>query len=205
MLNKNSIETPLHYHADQESSYAAGSGNTGIVIKEYPLLSHLILRGRATDSAFVDGVALSTQLNISRIPNRVVSIEQESIYWLGPSEWLLVSPYSRKDELKQALDKHLSGHVAVVDVSGGQTMLNLQGEHVHEVLMKSSVYDFHPDNFQPGKCVQTTFAKAGALVSKKNDGSFDLIIRRSFADYIAEWLIDASKEYGCRIEVGFNQ
>ncbi len=65
--------------------------------------------------------------------------------------------------------------------------------------MKSSVYDFHPDNFQPGKCVQTTFAKAGALVSKKSDGSFDLVIRRSFTDYIAEWLLDAGKEYGCSI------
>ena len=199
MSSKTKIETPLHYYAGREHKSASSSNKNSVVITEYPLQSHLILRGRATDSEFVDGIAQATQLNISAQPNTVISFAEEAIYWLGPSEWLLVSPYQRKDELIAALQQHLKGHFAVIDVSGGQTTLNLQGERVYEVLMKSSVYDFHPDNFQTGKCVQTTFAKAGALVSKKSDGSFDLVIRRSFTDYIAEWLLDAGKEYGCSI------
>jgi sarcosine oxidase gamma subunit len=38
------------------------------------------------------------------------------------------------------------------------------------------------------------------LVSNRTDGSFDLIIRRSFADYIALWMLDAGREFGLRIE-----
>jgi sarcosine oxidase subunit gamma len=37
-------------------------------------------------------------------------------------------------------------------------------------------------------------------VSSNADGSFDLTIRRSFADYIAQWLLDAGKEHGCLIQ-----
>lgn len=50
------------------------------------------------------------------------------------------------------------------------------------------------------RCVQTNFAKATALVSSNADGSFDLTIRRSFADYIAQWLLDAGQEHGCVIQ-----
>jgi len=48
--------------------------------------------------------------------------------------------------------------------------------------------------------VQITFAKASAAVSNRSDGSYDLVIRRSFADYVAQWLLDAGGEFGCRIE-----
>ena len=88
----------------------------------------------------------------------------------------------------------------MVDVSAGQTLLKLSGEGVETVLKKSSVYDFHARHFSVGHCVQTTFAKATALVSRSADDSFDLVIRRSFADYVARWLLDAGAEFGCRIE-----
>jgi heterotetrameric sarcosine oxidase gamma subunit len=84
-------------------------------------------------------------------------------------------------------------------------LINLRGDQqaLEVVLKKSSVYDFGawPDaNTNAGRCAQTTFAKATAVVANKADGSYDLIIRRSFADYIAQWLLDAGQEFGCRIE-----
>jgi heterotetrameric sarcosine oxidase gamma subunit len=74
---------------------------------------------------------------------------------------------------------------------------------VQTLLKKSSVYDFAvwpQAEKNAGRCAQTTFAKASAVISNKSDGSFDLIVRRSFADYIARWLLDAGQEFGCRIE-----
>ncbi|MGB0447236.1 MAG: sarcosine oxidase subunit gamma family protein, partial [Pseudomonadales bacterium] len=53
--------------------------------------------------------------------------------------------------------------------------------------------------FPVGKVVQTTFAKTGATICKCNDGSFDLVIRRSFADYFFLWLKDASEDYGLAV------
>ena len=108
-------------------------------------------------------------------------------------------------EIEVSLRQVLAGHIAIVDISGGQTMINLRGTDmaVQTVLQKSSVYDFAGwpgASGNAGRCAQTTFAKASAVVSNKSDGSFDLIIRRSFADYIARWLLDAGEEFGCRIE-----
>ena len=76
---------------------------------------------------------------------------------------------------------------------------------VATVLKKSTVYDFEAwDLATPisGCAAQTTFAKASALISNRSDGSYNLVIRRSFADYIALWLLDAGEEFGCRIEQG---
>ena len=53
-----------------------------------------------------------------------------------------------------------------------------------------------PRYFSPGRCAQTVFAKAGALVAAKADGSFDLVFRRSYADYLARWIAEAAAEYG---------
>jgi sarcosine oxidase gamma subunit len=73
------------------------------------------------------------------------------------------------------------------------------------VLKKSSLYDFEGwASAKPasGLVVQTPFAKASAVISNRCDGSYDLVIRRSFADYVAQWLLDAGGEFGCRIEKG---
>ena len=74
-----------------------------------------------------------------------------------------------------------------------------------KIVKKSSIYDFDgwdTAKATSGRVVQTTFAKASAAVSNRSDGSYDLVIRRSFADYVAQWLLDAGGEFGCRIEQG---
>ena len=88
---------------------------------------------------------------------------------------------------------------AVTDVSSGQTLVNLSGSGLAQLLQKSTVYDCHESNFPAGKVVQTTFAKTGTTMCKLEDGSVDLVIRRSFSDYFFLWLADASEEYGLRI------
>ena len=118
---------------------------------------------------------------------------------LSPDEWLLIVASGREAELERQLRQTLPGHISVVDISGGQTRLNLSGEGVATLLKKSSHYDFHSSNFGPGRCVQTTFAKATALVCRREDGSIDLVMRRSFADYLARWLLDAAAEFGSQI------
>ncbi len=87
-----------------------------------------------------------------------------------------------------------------MDLSGGQTLVQLSGEAVQMVLKKSSGYDFSVDHFPVGRCVQTTFAKATALVSRTGDDAFDLVIRRSFSDYLFRWIMDAADEYGIEVK-----
>ena len=53
--------------------------------------------------------------------------------------------------------------------------------------------DLHAREFKVGQCAQTRLARAGMTLSPLADGSgFEVIIRRSFADYLLLWLQDAA-------------
>jgi len=191
------VETPLHYYLGRTSGESA---ETGLVICEAVLKTHLVLRGDPGDPDFKQGVESALDVGL---PVQACSFEtrgETGIYWLGPDEWLVTSSGNNAHGMEAELRRHLSRHFSVVDVSGGQTIVNLSGSAVGYVLKKSCAYDFSPRNFQAGRCVQTTFAKATALVARNADGTFDLVFRRSFADYLAEWLLDAGAEYGCVIK-----
>lgn len=54
----------------------------------------------------------------------------------------------------------------MVNVSGGQSLLELRGPNVREVLMKSTSYDVHPNNFPVGKAVGTVFAKSQLVIRR---------------------------------------
>uniref|UniRef100_UPI0015551FFD sarcosine oxidase subunit gamma n=1 Tax=Pseudomonas tumuqii TaxID=2715755 RepID=UPI0015551FFD len=124
-----------------------------------------------------------------------------SLQWLGPDEWLLIVPSGSEFAVEQKLRAALDGqHVAVVNVSGGQTLLELSGPKVREMLMKSSIYDVHPSNFPVGKAVGTMFAKSQLVIRHTGEDTWELVVRRSFADYIWLWLQDASAEYGLAIK-----
>ena len=165
-------------------------------------MGHLNLRGDPNNEAFVDTVMQVLGVPLPLVPGTCTVGGETSLYWLAPNEWLVIVGADTELEIEARLRQTLRGHYAIVDVSGGQTLVRLSGEAVAMVLKKSSVYDFHPDHFPVGRCVQTTFAKATALVSKTADNSFDLVIRRSFADYLFRWIVDAASEYGLKINNG---
>lgn len=215
MSNKSAeitTETPLRYFHrlssqqtdSQNTELFNGDADFGLVIKEAPLRTYLNLRGNPQDPGFGAGIKAVLGIALPTEPGSYHCNQQHSLYWLGPDEWVLVSE-SPAAELEAELRNLLSGHIAIVDISGGQTLINLRGAEgpLQTVLKKSSVYDFSawsPAGKNAGRCAQITFAKATALLSNQPDGSFNLILRRSFADYIARWLLDAGREFGCRIE-----
>ena len=208
------LESPLYYfhgalnrksNTENHTTGALFNGEAeyGLVIKEANLSAHLNLRGDGSNPSFCSGVADALGLKLPVIPGTYQRSGDTSLYWLGPNEWLVVDIGGDSEKLEAKLRKSLTGHIAVVDVSGGQTCINLRGPGVATVLKKSSLYDFeHWDNATAvsGRAVQTNFAKASAIVSNNSDGSYNLVIRRSFADYVAQWLLDAGEEFGCRIE-----
>lgn len=209
MSNSVKLESPLHYFGGTFNKSSAPDSlfndqiDCGLVISEAPLSAHLNLRGDVDDSSFCSAVATALNLSLPLVPGTFQRVGNTSIYWLGPSEWLVVEVGGDAAVIEATLRGSLKGHISIVDVSGGQTCINLRGVGVGTVLKKSSIYDFESwDSAKPtsGRVVQTTFAKASAVISNRSDGSYDLVIRRSFADYIAQWLLDAGGEFGIRIE-----
>jgi sarcosine oxidase subunit gamma len=60
-------------------------------------------------------------------------------------------------------------------------------------LAKGCTLDFHPRVFRPGTCAQSGLAKANVLIRLGDDpDSFDVVVRRSFADYLLRWLRHAA-------------
>jgi sarcosine oxidase subunit gamma len=163
-------------------------------IEEKPFLGYINLRGRADDTRFLAGVLKVLGCEPPTAANTVVESGEYRIYWLGPDEWLVVTPAGMQVQLKAELLSALrKAFCAVVDNSSGLTMIHITGENAGALLATDCPLDLHPREFRPGQCAQTRLAKAGMTLSPLPDGSgFEVIIRRSFADYLLLWLQDAA-------------
>jgi len=117
-------------------------------------------------------------------PNTWVPHGTGRAIWLGPDEWLVTG---------DAAD--LAGADAVVDVSGQRTTLRLAGEHVRAVLATGCAIDLHPRAFPPGSAAQTLLGLAGVVLLALDDAEYEVLVRTSFARYLADWLLDAAAEF----------
>jgi len=163
-------------------------------IEEKPFLGFINLRGRSDHTGFIAGVLKVLGVEAPTQANTVIEAGENRIYWLGPDEWLIVTPAGRQDQLKKDLLAALDGvFSSVVDNSSGLTMVRITGANAADLIATDCPLDLHPREFKPGQCAQTRLAKAGMTIAPLTDGAgFELIIRRSFADYLLLWLQDAA-------------
>ena len=119
--------------------------------------------------------------------NTFVSIGDYTVLWYGPDEWLIITREDQQSGLVDALRSALGDiFAAVTDVSGGNTVIEVRGDGARELLVKGTPIDLHPSMFAVGQCAQTVFAHAGMAIYQYDDAPcYRLIIRRSFADYLA--------------------
>ncbi|WP_083704713.1 sarcosine oxidase subunit gamma [Motiliproteus sp. MSK22-1] len=188
-------DSPLA-HADLATLAKKGAQQGGVCLQELKLLGHLVLRGSTENKEFVAGAEKA--LGVA-LPGPLQSAEsgEMSIRWISPDEWLIIVPGPNAFQLERELREAMgSAHCAVVNVSGGQTVLSISGANARDVLQKSTPYDVHDRNFPVGKAVTTVFAKSQAVIRRTGNESWELVIRRSFADYLWLWLQDSSQEFG---------
>jgi sarcosine oxidase subunit gamma len=186
--------SPLE-HADFSSVAAAQTElQSSIELTEMKLFGHIVIRGKPENLAFAEavesvlGLALPKCLSVNRK-------ETVSIRWISPDEWLVIVPAEQSYQIEHALVAKMQGHCAVVNVSGGQTLLRLQGKDVTKLLQKSMPIDVHDRSFPIGKVVTSVFAKTQAVLSRTGDQEWELVIRRSFADYVWLWIQDSCAEF----------
>jgi sarcosine oxidase subunit gamma len=121
--------------------------------------------------------------------------------WFGPQEWLVTSTDRGGEDLEARLREAVTDHGgAAVDVSAQRTSLRLRGAHARDVLAKGCSLDLHPTVFGVGVAAQTMLAQAAVVLIPLNDNGSDyrILVRSSFAGYLAEWLIDAAGEFAAR-------
>ena len=196
------MESPLVRFGLAERARKGAAAGAGVVASERALLGHFNLRGHSADPRFAAGLREALGVALPVVANTVVEGQGNVVYWLGPDEWMVVTPGDLTASLGAALGTALSGvPSAVTEVNGGQTVVVLRGASVRDVLAKGCPLDLDPRVFRSGACAQSHLAKAPILIRTLADGAaFEIVVRRSFADYFWMWLEDAAAEYGFAIE-----
>jgi len=167
-------------------------------IKEVPFLGYLNLRGRSSNTAFLAAVLKALGCEPPLEANTMVESGDNRIYWLGPDEWLVITPTDQQGKVQVDLTKALDGAFSsVVDNSSGLTLVEVSGKNAGALLATDCPFDLHPSVFKAGQCAQTRLAKASMTIAplRKGEG-FEVIIRRSFADYLLLWMRDAAVAFG---------
>lgn len=191
-------ESPLA-HADWQQVAKQNKQSAGVELEELALLGHILLRADARNESV--SAAIQSVLAVNLPPTLMSETQGEvSISWLAPDEWLIVCPLQNAFLIEQALREKITGHYSLVNVSGGQTILALSGENALDVLKKSTPYDVHERNFPINKAVSTVFAKSQVMLRRTGEQQWQMVIRRSFADYIWLWLQESSREYGLSVK-----
>jgi sarcosine oxidase subunit gamma len=160
-------------------------------LMELPWCGKINLRGDPQNSRFANKVETGLGLDLPLEPNSCNKNETETIYWLGPDEWLvhceLSGTQSRIAQLKTAL---AGVHSAVVDLSDYYTVLRLDGPDSTRLLSKACPMDLHPDVFVKGACSQTRFGSASILLHKTSKTpTYDIQVRWSFTEYVWDYLV----------------
>jgi sarcosine oxidase, subunit gamma len=164
-------------------------------IVEEPFLTMIDLRADATAAAALTarlGIELPTAASTYAVAGTVTAI------WMGPDEWLVTSTSDAPDIFELQLREAVSefGGTAA-DVSAQRTTLWLSGSHAREVLAQGCSIDLHPRVFAANSAVQTMLGQANVVLSAGDDAghSFQILVRSSFARYLACWLLDAATEF----------
>lgn len=93
--------------------------------------------------------------------------------WLGPDEWLLLA---EPDAAMPA-----APDAWCVDVSHRQVGLALEGPGAMAALNEGCPLDLDPAAFPTGACTRTLFGKIEILLWRRDVGSFEIEVARSFA------------------------
>ena len=154
------------------------------------------------DPAGPGAAAAAAVLGVDALPtvaSTTATAPDTTVIWFGPAEWLVTSTALEPEELESRLRDAVVEHGgAAVDVSAQRTTVRLRGEHARDVLAKGCSVDLHPSVFGPGAAVQTMLGQAAVVLMPLSvDGSdYRILVRSSFARYLAEWLIDGAEEFG---------
>jgi sarcosine oxidase subunit gamma len=160
------------------------------------LLPHLAQVGVRVDPAL--GMRRSFPFELPLSPNTWATTGSREVLWLGPNEWLVVGTADPREasSIVLELEDALHGvHHAVVDVSANRQVLTVNGSRALELLSSGCGLDLHRSRWAEGTCAQTLLAKAQVILQHHGDLGTRIYVRPSFADYLIDWLVDASESF----------
>ncbi|WP_175412526.1 sarcosine oxidase subunit gamma [Streptomyces sp. TRM64462] len=199
-MAKTALTAPLRSPLSRVADHLAAATRTSrgaVRLAELPFLAQLTVRMDAKGAA-AEAVGLALDLQLPLQPNTVVRAGELTALWLGPDEWLLVGPPGSERELESRIRQAAGDEfVSVLDVSAQRTTLLVTGPRARDLLAHGCSLDLHPRVFGAGRCAQTTLGRTQVVLVARDDprAGFWVLVRSTFAGYLADWLLDAATEY----------
>jgi sarcosine oxidase, subunit gamma len=176
--------SPLAGHLERLAAVSATTGGA-VAIEHVPFLAQVDLR---VDPA--EAHRSPTPLPLE--PNTVWEQGSRAALWLGPNEWLVLGAPGTASDLAAELKAAFVGvHHSVIDVSANRVALELSGPRAKELLSAGCPIDLEPPAWQHGKCAQTLLGRVPVVLHERAE-STGLLARPSFAEHLADWLLDAT-------------
>ena len=166
-------------------------------MKEKTPVPKINLRGNVNNKDFTSKVGKILGLILPVEVGRIAIKEEISIISTGPNEWLIISNNTIEEngnrfELENILYESISKNNlgAVTSITDQFTIFSLKGSNIYEVLSKSSPFDF--DTLSDNSSAQTLLNNIDVTIVKKNNENMDLLVRRSFAEHLWDWIKDSA-------------
>ena len=176
--------SPLARRLDDLSAIGVRTGG-GMIVEHVPFLTQIDVR---LDAALVERAPFP----LPTTPNTAWEEGSRAALWLGPDEWLVLGTPGSGPAIVGELQTALAGsYRSIVDVSANRVALELSGPRAKEVLSKGCALDLHPRSWRRGMCAQTTLSRAQVILHERAFTT-GILVRPSYADYLVDWLIDAS-------------
>lgn len=156
------------------------------------------LRGDARVAAFRDEIERTLGLSLPLRAGTTNADDTLRVVWVGPDDWFVIGPRGQAGALVQQLRVAASlFQGAVTDVSGGYTVLRLSGVSARDVLAQGCPLDLHPRAFPAGVTAGSHFFRATVWLWKvDNEPTYEVLVRRSFMNYVWLMLERATLECG---------
>jgi sarcosine oxidase subunit gamma len=152
--------------------------------------ARFIFRG---DAVAADACARGFGVGLPRAACRAETSGARVALWLGPDEWLLMTPAGEADAVVQALAASLAGTAhSLVDVSHRQVAFLLSGAEADKILATGCPLDLHIPVFPVGMCTRTLFGKAEIVLWRRAADEFWIDVARSYAGYCRALLAQAA-------------
>ena len=133
---------------------------------------------------------------------RDVSLPQQLNTWAGtdpvicriaPDAWLLQSRRNTGVDLASAVRLACQAITcAITDLSDALVTLELEGPDAYSLLARGCGLDLSPAAFGLRACARTRLAQCAVLVRHAAPARLELVVDRSVAQYLHDWLLDAA-------------
>lgn len=185
--------TPAAAMAEQMSE----SSSSAVTLRELPFPVQIGLRAKvpSTSATALKGVLgfplPTTHGGVTGDPTGL------HVMWLSPDEFHAVDVSTEQQPgvaapYAEALEG-LPGHA--VDLSANRAVLVLEGPRAREVLQKGCHVDLHPREFPINSAVATGLGPVAVYLHRAAENEWRIYPRASFAEFIAQWLLDAMLEF----------